>query len=1640
MNNRKTLFEYSKWDLWIHSLKMSIYNLTHNLLLNSVVTVHLYNFLILLETIQMVYYSIHPSFAFLFQTPIFKYFRLILSYFQPNDVLSKGQIEIQLALLYIVFAVQLLMIILKIVILCNLKKHTTFYIYTYRLIAYFGVFFNTILLIPFTNVYIAILYCVNSNFECYVGAYYAHFVFSFLGLFMHFIHIVYFNLIFMEQNPFSTIPFASPQQSATLIKQIIKIVLPIYTIFDYQGSLDRVFISLLCLSYIYLNVQRFKQPKYYNKWVAWISIIEEVTLLWITLVSFFTAFINYDQAEDIGFFYMIIGIPLVVLVYFHLLHLQNKKVLSILFRNIERDIEAEIYLIAVIKLIRQRKKIWSRMLLEGKLRLHSKACQNKECICKALMLENIKEEEIDQYWYKFLGFLLNEMREKFNKSCRINLLYAFLLNDQLNNHFKALTEMMFAEDNKPSLQEELAMYHYKNIIQQKLKDMEQKTNENKGIDVNGIMVFQNTFIIFLNAVEKTVNYHIEYWRELLETNPDILKLKVVGSKITKKLEQTMIQYQKLQELNSNHIKFLTIYGNFLKEIVNDEDESNRILDRVQILIKQFQNNKIHDQIRLKYGENANTCIITCSGNFNNMGVVTNCNNEITRLLQFSKSDIMGININCIMPKIYASHHDQYMIDYIESSKPKVMDKERILCCINSQQYLVPCSLMIKILPNLDEGIKMVGFLQDYNNQQESNEEWHYIIVDGYTQTILGITQSCTQIFGIPQSIMTNNTFKQKFTFDVLFPNVEEHINMEDGILTYLDTTQLQEDYLQGIGESQSEISVEDDDDQFCEFPHDPLRSSNDTRIQRYLLKPMEQKQQDQVSDTPSPLFNRFQTVDFKKKKNDKLQRYKKYKIKLVLCDQLKIGEQNLQTIKFMWIKEDEQSEQIMKMDSMNSKQNQNNQDNKISDHLQPVIEDGNSSRSSRTENNQKELKEFKQMISSKTQPRSIIILKRTVWFIMILLLTLSTLIMAYRVIQSNDVKEGVNAIYQGYYRHNIISDVVYNARKLQLIYNNTYDDDMQIVKSDLQYWVNSLQQLQYDLINVRLIMENRKGNQIQPQKYTTKFLMSNGQESNQDLLFDDAMMYFITSGSQLDNASNDSFIQSSNSGYKNFYFLINNGYYVLRNGSENIANNFYEFYSNLIQDYLIKFLIIMIIGIAFLIISSLVLIPIVSQVHDTNNKVLSLFGIIPVNELKDLVTKCEQYLKNFLNEQGDSHKHTKVQEAQITHQNIIHTSGHGEQPLINKEHQEKQESNEDDASKLIQKPQKLLSSGHQSVSHVKQLSNLTSDGQPQIPIPISQGATKHDLKHSQKKQQQKEEEKDDDQENLKANKLLNSQGSHKCAVTVQFIFFALLFISYFVLDIILESYFLKETQNIFDHLKNIEDRPINIKYYMYLSIEQLLLEDPTSLDTYKNVFQNRQSENERNISIEIQQSHPSQFDSYFQLLAGISFNSLCDYPFTVNQFTLVGTTCMEVQAGLLQQGLKTTIASVALTSNDMLAKWSLSNKTYDDLSQTLKEYYKKLDTIMQYVSNCCYYLTLQYQESTLDYLSYQEMIEQVKFAVFLIIMFFVFIFCMTQYQNNLSEQIWETKGLLNMIPLEIIAKYQHLKEQFVGGEILKAVQ
>ena len=57
-----------------------------------------------------------------------------------------------------------------------------------------------------------------------------------------------------------------------------------------------------------------------------------------------------------------------------------------------------------------------------------------------------------------------------------------------------------------------------------------------------------------------------------------------------------------------------------------------------------------------------------------------------------------------------------------------------------------------------------------------------------------------------------------------------------------------------------------------------------------------------------------------------------------------------------------------------------------------------------------------------------------------------------------------------------------------------------------------------------------------------------------------------------------------------------------------------------------------------IVLSQGILIPIVFTVHKTNNKVLSLFGGIPIHEIKELAFKCEKYMIQFLEEKQAKEK------------------------------------------------------------------------------------------------------------------------------------------------------------------------------------------------------------------------------------------------------------------------------------------------------------------------------------------------------------------------------------------------------------------
>ena len=122
------------------------------------------------------------------------------------------------------------------------------------------------------------------------------------------------------------------------------------------------------------------------------------------------------------------------------------------------------------------------------------------------------------------------------------------------------------------------------------------------------------------------------------------------------------------------------------------------------------NKKFTESNHLKFSENSNTCIITCSGNLHSLGLIQNVNTEITKILGYQVTDMIGENIKSIMPQVISEIHNDLMKRYLDTSKEVVIGKEWIVFPQNKSGYIVPCTLLLRIFPNLSEGIKIVGFL------------------------------------------------------------------------------------------------------------------------------------------------------------------------------------------------------------------------------------------------------------------------------------------------------------------------------------------------------------------------------------------------------------------------------------------------------------------------------------------------------------------------------------------------------------------------------------------------------------------------------------------------------------------------------------------------------------------------------------------------------------------------------------------------------------------------------------------------------------------------------------------------------------------------------------------------------------------
>src|SRR4051794_16257438 len=112
-----------------------------------------------------------------------------------------------------------------------------------------------------------------------------------------------------------------------------------------------------------------------------------------------------------------------------------------------------------------------------------------------------------------------------------------------------------------------------------MMDAEIRNSTGKNIDISQVVEFQDKMKHLEEEIYKVVVMQINFWKELNKTHSNARKLLFLAEDITKKNDSIKAFYISLCNLNSSHIRMLEFYGNFLNDILNDNLEGPKLLEK-----------------------------------------------------------------------------------------------------------------------------------------------------------------------------------------------------------------------------------------------------------------------------------------------------------------------------------------------------------------------------------------------------------------------------------------------------------------------------------------------------------------------------------------------------------------------------------------------------------------------------------------------------------------------------------------------------------------------------------------------------------------------------------------------------------------------------------------------------------------------------------------------------------------------------------------------------------------------------------------------------------------------------------------------------------------------------------------------------
>jgi PAS domain S-box-containing protein len=279
----------------------------------------------------------------------------------------------------------------------------------------------------------------------------------------------------------------------------------------------------------------------------------------------------------------------------------------------------------------------------------------------------------------------------------------------LENKSVALNHLSHAESRNPQVDETFSIYYLRKLAHESFSGGEGNT------DILQYIQMQKTLADAKKYDEISVRHTLAFWDVLLSSQPELNRMNEFAELINSSMLSASEAFRRLMRLSGgNSIPVLRMYASFLLDVANELEHANDLLTRAEELENAHSKDHGENGMDGAVGPSLDDrhAIVSISADLKKLGQILSVNAAAMRLLGYNKYELIGRNINVLVPLPYSPHHQGFLLRYMDIGNSTILNKNRPVFGLHKSGYLVYLNLFVREVSGENEHA-FLGVLREH---------------------------------------------------------------------------------------------------------------------------------------------------------------------------------------------------------------------------------------------------------------------------------------------------------------------------------------------------------------------------------------------------------------------------------------------------------------------------------------------------------------------------------------------------------------------------------------------------------------------------------------------------------------------------------------------------------------------------------------------------------------------------------------------------------------------------------------------------------------------------------------------------------------------------------------------------------------